>query len=200
LTPDARCTPRYATCMKAVWALSSVCVAAFLLHHAALLCTCTVESQTIAAAFSNKSPFSASLERQDELERVRRALAAPLPAQNLNGSAAAAAAALQASGITVSLPAATDAALAAAARLAAGQQSDHLLLVAAFEMWRLAGAAGGERAAGQVRGHECVRTTHSQQSDAPDAWRYGVTNFNICMTHLSINRMTASLLLFNSPV
>jgi hypothetical protein len=43
------------------------------------------------------------------------------------------------------------AAAVAAAALAAGQQSDHLLLVAAFEMWRLTGAAAGERAAAQVR-------------------------------------------------
>jgi hypothetical protein len=47
------------------------------------------------------------------------------------------------------------AAAVAAAALAAGQQSDHLLLVAAFEMWRLTGAAAGERAAAQVRLNTC---------------------------------------------
>jgi ATP-dependent RNA helicase DHX29 len=94
--------------------------------------------QTIAAAFSHKSPFAAPLEKQDELERIKAALAAPAAATAADAAAAAAG---------------SDRAAAAAARaggLAAGQQSDQLLLIAAFEMWRLTGAAAGDKAAAQV--------------------------------------------------
>jgi hypothetical protein len=116
--------------------------------------------QTIAAAFSHKSPFSAPLEKQDELERIRRAFAAPAAAPTGAAAAAGAPAAAGSSGASAALQGLLGdaavggkplpAAAVAAAGLAAGQQSDHLLLVAAFEMWRLTGAAAGERAAAQV--------------------------------------------------
>lgn len=93
--------------------------------------------QTIAAAFSHKSPFAAPLEKQDELERIKAALAAP-----------AAAAAAESAAAGSKGPAA---AAARAGGLAAGQQSDQLLLIAAFEMWRLTGLAAGDKAAAQVR-------------------------------------------------
>lgn len=105
----------------------------------------TTPQQTIAAAFSHKSPFSAPLEKQDELERVKAALAAPK----------------QANAAVTSLGGSTNAAAAAAraATLAAGQQSDQLLLVAAFEMWRLTGAAAGDKAAAQVARRHFLSTT-----------------------------------------
>jgi len=98
----------------------------------------SVAMQTIAAAFSHKSPFAAPLEKQDELERIKAALAAPAAAT----AAEAAAAAAGGKG-----PAA---AAARAGGLAAGQQSDQLLLIAAYEMWRLTGLAAGDKAAAQV--------------------------------------------------
>jgi hypothetical protein len=112
--------------------------------------------QTIAAAFSHKSPFTASLEQQPKMEAVKRALVAPDAAE------AAAAGALSSSSssssskgskgsATAAGPGALSPGAANALRLAAGQQSDHLLLVAAFELWRQAKATGGERAAAQVR-------------------------------------------------
>lgn len=94
--------------------------------------------QTIAAAFSHKSPFAAPLEKQDELERIKVALAAPAAAAAADAAAAAAGS---------NRPAA---AAARAGGLAAGQQSDQLLLIAAFEMWRLTGAASGEKVAATV--------------------------------------------------
>lgn len=106
--------------------------------HVPFCCICAVLLQTIAAAFSHKSPFAAPLEKQDELERVKVALSAPAAA------AAAEAAAAAAGGRG---PAA---AAARAGGLAAGQQSDQLLLIAAFEMWRLSGASAGPQAAAQV--------------------------------------------------
>lgn len=100
--------------------------------------TLCLPTQTIAAAFSHKSPFAAPLEKQDELGRVRAALAAPAAAVAAEAAAAAAGGRGPA------------AAAARAGGLAAGQQSDQLLLVAAFEMWRLTGAAAGDKAAAQV--------------------------------------------------
>jgi hypothetical protein len=102
----------------------------------------------MAAAFSHKSPFSAPLEKQDELEGIRRALAAP-------GAAAAAAAGVSSSSSSSSAGPAAAAIAAAAVGLAAGQQSDHLLLVAAFEIWRQTGATFGDKAAAQVRLCHC---------------------------------------------
>jgi hypothetical protein len=108
--------------------------------------------QTIAAAFSHKSPFTASLEQQPKMEAVKRALVAPDAAE---AAAAAAQGGSSSKGGKGSGAAAGPGGLssgpAGALRLAAGQQSDHLLLVAAFELWRQAKATGGERAAAQVR-------------------------------------------------
>lgn len=113
------------------------------------LCT----AQTIAAAFSHKSPFSAPLEKQDELERVRRALAAPAATTAAGQAAVPTTLAGLVGDVSGSggSKGAMPAAAVAAAGLACGQQSDHLLLVAAFEMWRVSGAKAGDRAAAQVR-------------------------------------------------
>lgn len=59
---------------------------------------------TIAACMSHRSPFAASFEKQEEVERHKARLAAPAPS--------------------------------AGANLASGQQSDHLLMAAAYELWR----------------------------------------------------------------
>jgi hypothetical protein len=78
---------------------------------------------------SHKPPFSAPLDKLNDLERAKRALAAPPPSTVAGKKAAAG----SGSGVGVTI--------------AAGQQSDHLLLVAAFDLWRAARQQGASHAA-----------------------------------------------------
>ena len=119
---------------------------------------CLSPALTIAAGMSYRSPFAAAFEEQQELEAARRALAAPAPPP---GSAAAAVAVAAAASATVasssSKPTPTTDWPASNPpgfrNLAAGQQSDHLVLVAAFDVWRCALRAGGARGAARVATH-----------------------------------------------
>jgi hypothetical protein len=109
--------------------------------------------QTIAAAFSYKSPFTAPLEKQSEMEAVKKALVAPGAVTGVIGSSSRTGSkgakgkpdtgSSSSSSITSSI--------SSSGNIAAGQQSDHLLLVAVFDMWRRAKQQGGMREASQVR-------------------------------------------------
>lgn len=105
-------------------------------------------AQTIAAGMSYKSPFAAPLDKQDEMERARRALAAPSQDESASGDGAAKHRAHQGGKRGVGEAGAS----ALPPTIAAGQQSDHLLLVAAFDLWHVALQAGGRAAASKVGG------------------------------------------------
>jgi len=100
---------------------------------------------------SYRSPFAAAFEEQQELEAARRALAAPALSPAAAAAAAAASSSLPAPGAKggdwpASLP-------PGFRNLAAGQQSDHLVLVAAFDVWRCAARAGGQAGAARTARH-----------------------------------------------
>jgi len=112
-------------------------------------------TQTIAAALSYKSPFVAPLERQDEMETAKRALAASTAAATAAAAAAAgkrgAGKGSRGGGRDAKQPPLPQPAAAVAAaqvvNIAAGQQSDHFVLIAAFEMWRHARSTSAGEAA-----------------------------------------------------
>jgi hypothetical protein len=120
--------------------------------------------QTIAAALSYKTPFAAPLERQDEMEAAKRALAAPPPPGGAGkggvkgGGRATAGGRGGRGGGGGSGAAAAEEGGVAGGSFAAGQQSDHFVLVEAFQLWRRARAKGpGEAAKVRVWTQEVQR-------------------------------------------
>jgi HrpA-like RNA helicase len=118
---------------------------------------CLAPALTIAAALSYKSPFVAPLERMDEMETAKRALAAPTTVTNASSSDSSASGGGKGrpgkgkgggqppGQIPGQTPGQSRG--GGAANIAAGQQSDHFVLVAAFEMWRHARSKGAGEAA-----------------------------------------------------
>lgn len=90
---------------------------------------CLGPALTIAAAMSHRSPFASSFERQDDAARAKAALAAPAGAAGKGRESAG------------------------AAGLAAGQQSDHLTVAAAYAAWRAARCQSKAAAAAAVKKH-----------------------------------------------
>jgi ATP-dependent RNA helicase DHX29 len=123
---------------------------------------CLSPALTIAAGMSYRSPFAAAFEEQQELEAARRALAAAPagvgvgvggPGVGASSSAAAMAAAAAPASSKASSSDWPASHPPGFRNLAAGQQSDHLVLVAAFDVWRCALRAGGQQGAAKVARH-----------------------------------------------
>ena len=105
----------------------------------------------MAAAFSYKSPFTAPLEKQSELEAVKKALVAPGAVTGVTSSSRSSSSKGGKGNAGGAGGDGSSSKSSSSSNICAGQQSDHLLLVAVFDMWRRAKQQGGMREASQVR-------------------------------------------------